>query len=88
MYLALRRGGPAGAGERDRYGRLLAYVRLEDGRLLNALLLEQGQARVYRRCQCSRLGWFQALEQEARLLEELMSGRLPPGALVAAESGG
>jgi micrococcal nuclease len=31
---------------RDRYGRLLAYVWLPDGTLLNAALLEHGQARL------------------------------------------
>lgn len=35
--------------ERDRHGRLLAYVVLPDGRMLNRLLLEQGYAAVYRR---------------------------------------
>lgn len=34
---------------RDAYGRLLAYVHLPDGRLLNRLLLEKGYASVYRR---------------------------------------
>lgn len=34
---------------RDRHGRLLAYVHLPDGRLLNRLLLEHGLATVYRR---------------------------------------
>lgn len=35
--------------QRDRYGRLLAYVTLPDGRLLNRLLVEKGLAAVYRR---------------------------------------
>ena len=34
---------------RDRYGRLLAYVYLPDGRLLNRLLLEEGLVIVFRR---------------------------------------
>ncbi|MFO7982380.1 MAG: thermonuclease family protein [Desulfuromonadales bacterium] len=34
---------------RDRYDRILAYVYLPDGRLLNRLLLEEGLASVYRR---------------------------------------
>ncbi len=34
---------------RDDYGRLLAYLYLPDGRLLNRLLLEEGYAAVYRR---------------------------------------
>ena len=33
-----------GREERDRYGRLLAYVWLDDGRLFNGLLVEQGYA--------------------------------------------
>src|SRR3954470_16035978 len=33
-----------GAEARDRYGRLLAYVWLRDGRLVNALLAERGYA--------------------------------------------
>ena len=33
-----------GVEERDRYGRLLAYVWLADGRMLNRLLVEQGYA--------------------------------------------
>jgi len=32
---------------RDRYGRLLAYVYLPDGRMLNAELLREGYAQVY-----------------------------------------
>jgi micrococcal nuclease len=38
-----------GEKQRDRYNRLLAYVTLPDGRLLNELLLEKGYAVVYRR---------------------------------------
>lgn len=34
---------------RDKYGRLLAYVHLADGRLLNELLLEKGFASVFRK---------------------------------------
>ncbi len=35
-----------GVEPRDRYGRLLAYLRLPDGRSLNRLLLERGYART------------------------------------------
>jgi micrococcal nuclease len=35
------------AEERDTYGRLLAYVYLPDGRMLNAELLKEGYAKVY-----------------------------------------
>ena len=33
-----------GVEERDRYGRALAYVWLDDGRMLNGLLVERGYA--------------------------------------------
>ncbi|MFH1034843.1 MAG: thermonuclease family protein [Pseudomonadota bacterium] len=62
----VRLAGDPRAGERDKYGRLLAYVYLEDGRMLNELLLDAGQARVYRHCRCAGLGRFQALEAQAR----------------------
>ncbi len=51
---------------RDRYGRLLAYVRLPDGRLLNRLLLEQGYAVVYRRFDFRLKEEFLAAEAEAK----------------------
>ena len=35
--------------KRDKFGRILAYVYLPDGTLLNRLLIEQGLASVYRR---------------------------------------
>lgn len=51
---------------RDRYGRLLAYVYLEDGTLLNRLLLKQGYAIVYRRFDFALKKDFLAAEEEAR----------------------
>lgn len=50
----------------DRYGRLLAYVWLPDGRMLNQLLLEEGQAIVYRRFDFSEKENFLSLEKKAR----------------------
>lgn len=35
-----------GVEERDRYGRILAYVRLPDGRMVNRILAREGYARV------------------------------------------
>lgn len=52
--------------KRDQYGRLLAYVTLPDGRLLNRLLLERGYAIVYRRYEFLRKGEFLAAEEQAR----------------------
>ena len=52
---------------RDRYGRLLAYVYLPDGRLLNRILLEQGMAVVYRKFTFRMKTDFLAAEEQARL---------------------
>jgi micrococcal nuclease len=51
---------------RDRHGRLLAYVTLPDGRLLNRLMLEKGYAVVYRRFDFALKEDFLAAEAEAR----------------------
>jgi micrococcal nuclease len=56
----------AGATPRDRHGRLLAYVRLPDGRLLNRLLLEEGLVIVYRRFDFEHKDDFLAAEAEAK----------------------
>lgn len=50
---------------RDRHGRLLAYVYLPDGRLLNRLLIEQGLAVVYRRFSFTMKEDFLAAEAQA-----------------------
>jgi len=50
---------------RDRHDRLLAYVYLPDGRLLNQLLIEQGLAVVYRRFSFSMKDDFLAAEAAA-----------------------
>lgn len=51
---------------RDRHGRLLAYVYLPDGRLLNRVLIEQGLAVVYRRFSFQKKEDFLIAEEEAR----------------------
>ena len=51
---------------RDRHGRLLAYVHLADGRLLNRVLLEQGLAVVYRRFSFRMKNDFLNAEAEAK----------------------
>ena len=51
---------------RDRHGRLLAYIYLPDGRLLNRLLLEQGLATVYRRFEFRMKEDFLDAERHAR----------------------
>lgn len=51
---------------RDRHDRLLAYVILPDGRLLNRVLLEKGYAVVYRRFDFRLKKEFLEAEEEAR----------------------
>jgi micrococcal nuclease len=51
---------------RDRYGRLLAYVRLPDGTLINRMLLEKGYAVVYRRFDFTYKKTFLKVEADAR----------------------
>ncbi|HEY6780776.1 MAG TPA: thermonuclease family protein [Thermoleophilaceae bacterium] len=56
-----------GVEQRDRYGRLLAYVRLPDGRSLQRLLLERGYARPLTiPPNVERAAAFAAAAQEAR----------------------
>lgn len=54
-----------GSDNTDRYGRMLAYVWLPDGRMLNRLLLRQGRAIVYRRFNFRYKKEFIELEQKA-----------------------
>jgi micrococcal nuclease len=55
-----------GDSPRDRHGRLLAYVYLPDGRLLNRVLVEQGLAVVYRRFSFRLKEDFLTAEEEAK----------------------
>ncbi|MCA1797530.1 MAG: thermonuclease family protein [Geobacteraceae bacterium] len=50
---------------RDKYGRLLAYVWLEDGNMLNRKLLRQGRVRVYRYFDFARKEEFLRIERKA-----------------------
>ncbi len=50
----------------DRYGRLLAYVILPDGRVLNTELLRQGLAVAYRRYHYDQKKFYLRLERRAR----------------------
>ena len=51
---------------RDRYGRLLRYVYLPDGRLLNAEIISQGYGFAYTRFPFTKMEEFRALERVAR----------------------
>jgi len=52
--------------KRDKYDRLLAYVYLDDGRLINRVLLEKGLATVFRRFDFSLKEEFLAAEAAAK----------------------
>ena len=52
-------------GHKDRYGRTLAYVFLEDGMLLNAEIIRQGYGHALTRYPFSRMEEFRRLEREA-----------------------
>jgi micrococcal nuclease len=51
---------------KDRFGRTLAYVFLEDGTLINAEIIRQGYGHAFTRYPFSRMEEFRRLEREAR----------------------
>lgn len=53
---------------KDKFGRTLAYVYLDDGRMLNAELIRQGYAHAYPRFPFRYLAEFRELERDARRL--------------------
>ena len=53
-------------GHKDKYGRMLAYVFLEDGTFLNAEIVKQGYGHAYTRFPFRYLKEFRQLEREAR----------------------
>jgi micrococcal nuclease len=53
------------AGERDRYGRLLAYVHSSDGTDIGELLLSKGMARVYTAESFARKDHYLAVQDDA-----------------------
>jgi len=57
--------GP-GTADRDKYGRLLRYVYLPDGNLLNAEIISQGYGFAYTQFPLSKMEEFRQLEREAR----------------------
>jgi micrococcal nuclease len=60
----------AGFEDTDAHGRLLRYLFLPDGRLVNREMVRQGFARVYRRFRFSREAEFSEAEREARREEK------------------
>ena len=52
--------------QRDKYGRLLAYVYLKDGIFLNAEIIKQGYGHAYTRFPFKYLDQFREYEKDAR----------------------
>jgi len=52
---------------KDRYGRTLAYVYLDDGTFLNAEIIKQGYGFAYTKYPFKYLDEFRELQKEARL---------------------
>jgi micrococcal nuclease len=52
--------------DKDKYGRLLRYVYLEDGTFVNLKIVEEGYANAYRKFNVSRQNEFIKAESEAR----------------------
>lgn len=52
--------------DRDKHGRLLRYVVLDDGRSLNELILSEGYGFAYTRFPFKKMKRFRQLEREAR----------------------
>src|SRR3989338_2228986 len=50
----------------DKYGRTLAYVYIDDGRMLNSEIIMQGYGFAYTKFPFKRMEEFRALESEAR----------------------
>ncbi len=76
--------GEPGAPGRDRYNRLLRYVYLPDGTLLNAEIIRQGYGHAYVRQPFSRLEEFRTYERQAREKGLGLWARGSPGARPAA----
>jgi micrococcal nuclease len=52
--------------DKDRYGRLLRYVYLEDETCVNAKIIEDGYAQVYEQFPITKMDEFRKLQREAR----------------------
>jgi micrococcal nuclease len=62
--------------DKDRYGRLLRYVYLEDGTDFNKRMVEDGYAYAFRKYKISRLDEFIEAERRARLNKRGLWGRV------------
>ena len=54
------------SAEKDRYGRLLRYVYLEDGTCINSKIIEEGYGNAYTSFKFEKMDEYRQLEREAR----------------------
>ena len=52
--------------DKDRYGRLLRYVYMDDGTLVNAVMVKEGYAFTYKTTPSDKLDEFEEYENTAR----------------------
>jgi micrococcal nuclease len=52
--------------QNDRYGRLLGYAILDDGKCLNEIMVSEGFAKPYNDCFCLELPKYQSLSMQAK----------------------
>lgn len=50
----------------DKYGRTLAYIELQNGKILNEIMVEAGYAKAYNKIICSELPKYQQLSLSAK----------------------
>lgn len=62
--------------DKDKYGRLLRYVYLEDGTFVNKKIVEDGYAYAYRKFKISKLDEFVEAEHQARVNQRGLWGRI------------
>ncbi|MGH9870226.1 MAG: thermonuclease family protein [Candidatus Polarisedimenticolia bacterium] len=83
----VRLEGDADGANRDKYGRLLRYVFLPDGKLLNAEIIAQGYGFAYTRFPFTRMEEFRGLERQARESNlGLWDAPQPPSDIVSSTS--
>ena len=51
----------------DKYGRLLGYLILNDGRVLNEIMIKEGYAKPYNEVFCEKLPMYQELNLQAKI---------------------
>jgi endonuclease YncB( thermonuclease family) len=66
------------AGSRDKYGRLLAYIAMPDGRILNEQLLADGYAYADTRFRHSHFHKYRQLEASARAVKAGLWAKVSP----------